>query len=491
MARFVHRSVGTAGLLVCLSLSAEALSQNQSEAASDATQSSDDSAPDAAQPDAQPKAPAESVSEEDEGKKPVAAPTEAGASPAASEPAANAAPAPAAAAPVAPAPAATPKPQPQAAPAAGATASFGAAGSTSATNPTADQASAAGHPKPQKEDEKLAWRGTTFSWDHTVTTQTVGVGADYQSRNPLYTWTFLLRPRYYVYEADNFETSIRADIGLATELTNSDDTTKEHEIDTSGATSADWQFYAVHSIKFTGAGPASESSDRPTTSGFKTSADVVLPEVILPTSKASRNNGTIMQLGVGFFPRQTVPLLGEDSAFLRSMLLIGRARYRYLFTDSTVPTNEDIAQYTYSVGDNGISIPNSQLAGSAFARHQARLGFAAAFDLMKAVTLASVFEWRPSWKYRVGETECVDILTGCAEPDPIEDPQTFGVTSMFALDMEIAPMEQGSISLTYANIGGQIGPNGERRNMFWSPSAVFAGTLTLYLDSLYTTARAL
>ena len=52
---------------------------------------------------------------------------------------------------------------------------------------------------PQK---RLPWRGSTLLFDQSVTTQTVGVGQDYQSRNDLYEWWFAFKPRYFLFEKE-------------------------------------------------------------------------------------------------------------------------------------------------------------------------------------------------------------------------------------------------------------------------------------------------
>jgi hypothetical protein len=56
---------------------------------------------------------------------------------------------------------------------------------------------------------------------------------------------------------------------------------------------------------------------------------------------------------------------------------------------------------------------------------------------------------------------------------------------MFAVDVSYQPIKEMSISAGYANVANQIAPDGERRNMFYSPNARFYLTLTGYLDAIY------
>src|ERR1041384_1892782 len=88
-------------------------------------------------------------------------------------------------------------------------------------------------PKPEPPPEELpAYHHSIFSWDHTVTAATLGVGDTPQSYNPTYTMGFVARTRYYllddVQRGRHF--SLRLDGGLYREFTNSDVTTQRGEL---------------------------------------------------------------------------------------------------------------------------------------------------------------------------------------------------------------------------------------------------------------------
>ena len=51
-------------------------------------------------------------------------------------------------------------------------------------------------------------------WDHALSANTLGVGTDYQSRDPVYEMTIGLRPRYYFIDNDRLSLSVRGDFGI-------------------------------------------------------------------------------------------------------------------------------------------------------------------------------------------------------------------------------------------------------------------------------------
>ena len=97
------------------------------------------------------------------------------------------------------------------------------------TPPDADQGAA---PAADSEEEYLpAYHHSLFSWEHTVTSQTLGVGDTPQSSNPTYTMGFVAKTRYYFLDdtPGGKHFSVRLDGGLYREFTNSDVTAKRGE----------------------------------------------------------------------------------------------------------------------------------------------------------------------------------------------------------------------------------------------------------------------
>src|SRR5258706_5823934 len=90
---------------------------------------------------------------------------------------------------------------------------------------TPGEASAAAEEKPSR------WAGSILLFDQSATTQTLGVGTDYQSSNPTYELWWALKPRYTLFQNEDKSTTIALGMwaNLYLELTNSDSTTTERE----------------------------------------------------------------------------------------------------------------------------------------------------------------------------------------------------------------------------------------------------------------------
>jgi hypothetical protein len=337
--------------------------------------------------------------------------------------------------------------------------------------PTADQGASAGADGGgDAGDDKLPFRSTTLEWEHSVTTQTLGVGSDVQSRNPTYDTTLLFRPRWYVVDRPDYQAVAAAELSVTRELTNSDATTKSGETDFPDAI-----LFLMHGAE------VHKSGD------YVTRLDFLVPELILPTSTVSRSNGTIMRLGVGALPRQQLPLFGSESDYFKTLLLQPRLRYRYLFSTAEVPTSADLAAQEGRIRTDidGRPIVSDQLGGAAFAQHQLRAGLDTVVQATKAISLATRFEWWWSFKYAIDQDAMVcDPSFGCTQPSGVDDPEILAVNTVFLFDVSAQLMDELSASVTYANLANQIGGDGQRRNMLWSPDARFLATLILHVDAL-------
>lgn len=337
--------------------------------------------------------------------------------------------------------------------------------------PPADQGAESGSEKAADSDEeKLPYRSSTLEWEHSVTTQTLGVGSDVQTRNPTYDTTLLFRPRWYVVDKPSYQAVAGAELSVAREFTNSDTTTKRGETDFPDAI-----VFLLHG------GEVYKSGD------YVTRLDFLVPELVLPTSKVSRSNGTIMRLGIGALPRQELPLFGSGSDYFKTLILRPRLRYRYLFSNAEVPTSAELAsqQGRIRTDIDGRPIVSDQLGGTAFARHQLRAGFDAIVEATEAISVATRFEWWWSFKNAIDhETPICEPTLGCVQASGVDDPQTLAVNTVFLFDVEAQLMDELSVSLSYANLANQIGESGRRRNMLWSPDARFLATLILHLDEI-------
>src|SRR5262249_15271730 len=95
---------------------------------------------------------------------------------------------------------------------------------------TADQAVTSAQRKKEGEP-RPAWHDSTAIWQQRATTQTLGIGGDYQSNDPYYDWVFYVRPRYYFWENYTSSFSVRGQLAGNIEFTNSDTTTQKRQFE--------------------------------------------------------------------------------------------------------------------------------------------------------------------------------------------------------------------------------------------------------------------
>jgi hypothetical protein len=326
-------------------------------------------------------------------------------------------------------------------------------------------------PGGEAKPKKLPWRLTSFGWDNSATTETVGIGQDTQSRNPTYEMSFVLNGRYYLWEDDAVEQgiSLRGRLDLIREFTNSDSTTKEGEW-----TFSDLSLFANYGRKLY------EEGDVRTDFGLR------LPVLTFPTSKVSANNGTILGLGAMVLAAQQVPVLGKESETLQTFTLTGRLGYNHTFTEATTPTNDDLGRVR--MGPDGRSLPGDQLSGAAFAQHNASVDLIGELSIHEKVKWTNWFSWRPAWKYTFNEDQQVETATGPVIVESNEDPNNFAVVTLFNTEVGVEVTKEFEVDVGYANLTLQTAPDGTRRNIFYSPDARVYLTLVAHLDEIYLSA---
>ncbi len=343
-----------------------------------------------------------------------------------------------------------------------------ASGPAFADEPGAPQEMHLGKAAPGVEQTPYAWHDTYFYWDNAVTTNTVGIGKSYQSRDPVYELTLGLRPRYYFIDNADETLSVRGDLGIISERTNSDTTTEQGEW-----SATDFELYGAFSYKLR------ESRDDLTELALR------LPRLTLPTSKVSFDSGKILALGARAGIREDVALEGRSATFFPNVELIVKAEYNYQFTRTQVPTNPGLERIR--LDPEGRSVVSDQLAGATFARHAAVFGAATLLHVHRDVLWTTALEVRPAWKYPVEQNVeiCGVVLTGCVLPTGVDDPQTRSVLTFFQTDFWITLSDSLGLSLGYVNLTSQLGPDGRRRSVFYSPDARFYATLNVGLDHVY------
>lgn len=312
--------------------------------------------------------------------------------------------------------------------------------------------------------ELPAYHHSIFSWEHTVTTQTVGVGDTPQSSNPTYAMGLVAKTRYYFLDdtpaGKHF--SLRLDGGLYRELTNSDSTTKRGEW-----TFSDAELASVYARRFRG--PADTDG----------TAFELRPLILtLPTSKASYSAGRYFAGGVAVGLTNVAPLLRgkvepEISSVVRFLV-----SYKRWFARATVPTNESLERVR--LAPDGHSLPGDSLSGSSLVRDQIDLTARLRLDFGKDVLWTTDFVFSPAWKYGVKNDVrlCGVVLTGCTTVEVSPDDSRYFARTQFNTEVSVRIVPSISVELGYGNTTGQLGPDGRRRGFFYSPDAVFYASLS-------------
>lgn len=321
---------------------------------------------------------------------------------------------------------------------------------------------------PGVEPTNLRWHDTYLYWDHSLSASTLGVGRNYQSRNPVYQMTIGLRPRYYFVETPRLSLSARGDFGVISERTDSDTTTRRGEW-----TASDFELYGAISYRL-----RESRAD-------VTELSLRLPRVTLPTSKISYDSGKLLALGVRVGLREDLVLEGRDATFFPNVELIAKAEYGYLFSNSQVPVNGGLERIRSD--PEGRSFLSDQLSGATLARHSAAFGAASLLHVHEKLLWTTSFELRPAWKYPVAHDVmvCGVVLTGCTLATGVDNPQTRSVLTFFYTDFWMTFTDVLGLSIGYANLAAQLGPDGRRRSVFYSADATFYATLNVGLDQLY------
>jgi hypothetical protein len=321
----------------------------------------------------------------------------------------------------------------------------------------------------EAERPPVAWHGSTLVLNQRVGTQTVGVGADYQSRNPFYDASLLFRPRYYLWERAPSSLSLRAQIAGTYEVTNSDTTTKRGELLLEDATLS-----LVPERSF-------ESGDQTTVVSFS------VPRLVLPTSFASRRAGKIVDLGVRAFVDHGIPFRKESRVLPRGRIA-ARVGYSYQFTTGTVPDSDTLSRLRMTL--DGKTARNTQLSGAAFAEHSGVLRGIVGADLYSDwLSFELELGVDPAYKRKLPPAVVTGLPTGPYEARHTADPQRLVVVTYLDTSVEFAIEQTLSLAVGYENITGQLGEDGRRRNVFYSPDAKFYLAAELILDKAYESVR--
>jgi hypothetical protein len=310
---------------------------------------------------------------------------------------------------------------------------------------------------------------SVFSWEHHVSTETFGVGDEPQTYNPTYTMGLAAEPRYYLLDEPGRLLSIRLVGGLAREFTNSDSTTQRGE----------WSFEdtnlaLVYAHRFLG------PSD---TDGTLLELRPIV--LTLPTSKTSYDSGRYFAAGGLVGVNNIRPIL-NDKVLSTVRLAVGYDRW---FARATVPTSTSLNRVRLT--PDGRSTSGDQLAGASLVRDQLTFSGRVRFEFGEAVVWTTDVAFAPAWKYDLQDDVqlCGVVATGCTDVDVSENDSRYLVATQLATEVSIRLAPSLSFEIGYGNVGDQLGQDGRRRSIFYSPAAEFLFSLSFQPHELAPTPK--
>ncbi|UQA61860.1 hypothetical protein [Polyangium aurulentum] len=329
-----------------------------------------------------------------------------------------------------------------------------------------------------KAPARVRWRGTNVSWNHSLNTQMLGIGSDYQSTaHHDYTQSFALALNYFLIERKDEKGNDRghslrvtSSLGFDVELTDGFTTTKREPL------------FRDVPLSFVYSRPLWKSANDEWS--LSTALNGTLQ---FPTSKLSYNRGIFLSTS----PRASLflqfPIRGKDAPFLKGALAGLAMRWDHRFSRATVPTNPDLERPRQTMlGSSFIDdivspapIDVNTFRPSAFVFFDEHV-----FDRPLWVFLSGGLNYRPTPRAG-GSRDCYEAATGCGEIGRLDNAADFVLTTAFSVGLTYFPMVEWGISLGYDNVSGQLGEDGQTQNPFYSPNAQFSANLVVSIDAIY------
>ena len=368
--------------------------------------------------------------------------------------------------PVAPGtPAAAPSDATQSGTSAGATLTLGAE-----TNPLTakDEPSTKGQGEGKKESN-LAFRGSTFLFDQSVTTQTAHVETSPQlSYVPLYEWWLSFRPRYYFNE--HFYLWARVD--FFKEFTNHDETTLYRQ-NTWGDVWTD--------IRYTTPIPAINK-------GFVATTGI---RAKWPLSLESQGAGIFITPGAFGTVQQKIPINGESAKFLNEAEITANVTYEHPFSRATTPTNPSLQYARQSTDERSFTFLDNQLSGTPLANHTVLAALHGGLAITPKLSASLDMIWINQWHYAATGDVTVAVSGGGVTVPRSSNDSLFTQRTWFIANLSYDLLDELALGLGYYNLASELAPNGQRRGIaggdvvWWSPDARLFFDVTVNLDRVY------
>jgi len=328
----------------------------------------------------------------------------------------------------------------------------------------------AGQPASEKSETKDPLRGSVFTFDQSITTQTAGVGlAAPQSYVPYYGWWLSLRPRWWF--TDQLRAQARVD--YYKEFTNAENTSYRDE-----DVFSDVWTDLVYQRPVATVGP------------WRNTKLALALRAKWPTSKVSQADGVYVTAGASAGAVQKIPIHGDAAPFLDSARVGLTLTYWHPFSSATTPT--DYGTFTYLRQDlDEHSFESSQISGQTLANHtlwaSLELGLTVTPKLDVSLFTILVNQWHYS-----PTGAAVATATGSVTVPRVND-QQFTQLAWILLVAEYELIDELSLGVGYYNLGNVVSPDGTIRTVFgggednlvWGPDAHVFVDLTANLDRLF------
>jgi hypothetical protein len=326
----------------------------------------------------------------------------------------------------------------------------------------------------KKDDEEQArtiFDGSTFFWDHSVSTQTFGMGQTPQSYVPLYEWWFSFRPiiTFKQFGGHRLQYVGRAD--MTKELTNNQDT-KDYRENVFGDlwNTLKWSDVISERLKHT-----------------KYSIGV---NVKLPTSKESQARGVYFKPGASLGLAQDVPINGESAKFFPGAKFKLSQSYEHPIARATTPTEYNNFEQTGQDATGETRVTN-QISGIPLPTHTLVTIGSAGVSITEKLTFGLTGIFVNNWSYGPKENAQVRTDTGMVTVPPGQKATVFSQGTWFLASLDYDVIDEFSVGIGYFNIAALRATDGQNRgivgrdNIWWSPDARVSATFTANLDKLY------
>jgi hypothetical protein len=323
---------------------------------------------------------------------------------------------------------------------------------------------------PQDEEEKprTPFYFTRFSWNTSATTQTFGVGQDFQSHDDLAEMDFTLNLRYYFLNHTLDRAYVNVNAGVTVQLTDSigTTTTRKYEPQLNDTVVGVGYGHTVY---------RSRDKQTQTTPGISAS-------LVLPTWQQSQDQGKYLSTSLTGNVLQELPLAGSKSNWFPDLLATGSVGWSHLAARCYDPCNTNIAPLNPRQAPDGSLVYSDLLSFHSFAEDTVRLNFTYFLTLYKDLSLANTWAIQIPLDHQYPPA-AIDISTGKVQLPasfvPVVPITTFDIGLSYAL------FNTARIDLGYVHVTPELLDNmGHRVNFFYSPTAMFYGNVSVYIDSL-------